>query len=218
MTFSMPSFSFSAGRLGLAVLLACSALSAQSLTPSGPAFKASAPTRQFLSPEQADILSHLSVVYLDDGQGGMVKTIRIDGANLQVVNGQGTSDTTNGLGNLIVGYNELGNPNGDDRTGSHNLVTGQANSFTSHGGLVAGRGNSVSGPWSSVSGGRESTASDPHSSVSGGAGNTASGNFSSISGGDNNTAGGTWSSVSGGRSRSALNVDNWAAGSLFENN
>ena len=30
----------------------------------------------------------------------------ITGANLRIVNGLGTTDTTNGLGNLIVGYNE----------------------------------------------------------------------------------------------------------------
>ena len=159
MTYSLHALSVSAGRLGLAVLLACSSISAQSLTPSHPGFKAPVPTRQFMTPEQADILSHMSVVYLDDGQGGTVKTIRIDGANLQVVNGQGTTNTTNGLGNLIVGYNELGNFNGDDRTGSHNLVTGQANSFSSYGGLVAGQSNTVSGRWSSVSGGKDNTAS-----------------------------------------------------------
>ena len=35
----------------------------------------------------------------------------ITGANLRIVNGLGSTDTTNGLGNLIVGYNELrGNP------------------------------------------------------------------------------------------------------------
>src|SRR5262245_49835927 len=31
----------------------------------------------------------------------------ITGANLRIVNGLGATDTTNGLGNLIVGYNEL---------------------------------------------------------------------------------------------------------------
>src|SRR5262245_30624279 len=31
----------------------------------------------------------------------------ITGANLRIVNGLGATDTTNGLGNVIVGYNEL---------------------------------------------------------------------------------------------------------------
>ncbi len=94
-----------------------------------------------LTPEQAEILSHQSIVYLDDGQGGTVKTLRISGINVQVVNGLDATNgyptdpdsidlmetQTNGLGNLLVGYNEIGNPNGDDRTGSHNIVVGHGN-------------------------------------------------------------------------------------------
>ena len=34
-----------------------------------------------LTPEQREILSHLSLVYLDDGQGGLRKTIRVTGAS-----------------------------------------------------------------------------------------------------------------------------------------
>src|SRR4029434_14516 len=68
----------------------------------------------------------------------------ITGANLRIVNGLGTTDTTNGLGNLIVGYNELRNniccpplpP--DNRTGSHNIVVGKQHNFSSFGGLVVG--------------------------------------------------------------------------------
>ena len=103
-----------------------------------------------LTPEQAEILSHQSIVYLDDGQGGTVKTLRISRINVQVVNGLDatngypadpdsidTLDTrTNGLGNLIVGYNELGTPGEDNRTGSHNLVVGHGNSYSSFGGWV----------------------------------------------------------------------------------
>ncbi len=37
--------------------------------------------------EKRDILRHMSIVYLDDGQGGMAKTIRFTGVNVQVVNG-----------------------------------------------------------------------------------------------------------------------------------
>ena len=101
------------------------------------------PRDYFVTPDQAEFLSHVSVVYLDDGQGGTVKHgAQLTGASTfagrQRLRGQ-TYDTTNGLGNLIVGYNELGNPNGDNRTGSHNLVTGQQNSFSSYGGLVVGQ-------------------------------------------------------------------------------
>jgi hypothetical protein len=128
----------------------------------------------------------MKVILVPDGQGGQIPTLEITGVNVRIVNGQGATDISDGRGNLIIGYNEFGNPNGDDRTGSHNIVTGQANNFSSHGGLVAGQRNTVSGAWSSVSGGRD------------------------------NTASGNWSSVSGGHNRSATGDNNWAAGSLSE--
>src|SRR5262245_20744675 len=77
-----------------------------------------------LTPEQSEILSHMSIVYLDDGQGGQAKTIRITGVNVQVVNGLGATETTNGVGNLVIGYNEPGNALGDSRVGSHNVCIG----------------------------------------------------------------------------------------------
>src|SRR6516165_10395755 len=94
----------------------------------------------------------------------------ISGANLRIVNGLGATGTTNGLGNLIVGYNELGNsPNRPDvRTGSHNVVVGSQHNFSSFGGLVVGIQNEISGPYASVSGGVGNTASNTFSSVSGG--------------------------------------------------
>src|SRR5262245_48136418 len=57
---------------------------------------------------------------------GGVNEVVITGANLRIVNGLGSTETTNGLGNLIIGYNELRNDPGsaDVRTGSHNIVTG----------------------------------------------------------------------------------------------
>jgi hypothetical protein len=60
-----------------------------------------------LTAEQQEILSHLSIVNLPDGRGGAAKTIRLSGVNLQVVNGQDATETTNALGNLLVGYQEL---------------------------------------------------------------------------------------------------------------
>ena len=50
------------------------------------------------------------------------ETVLISGANLQVVSGEGATDATvNGLGNIIVGYDEN---TSDDKSGSHNLVVG----------------------------------------------------------------------------------------------
>ena len=40
----------------------------------------------------------------------------------------------NGLGNVVIGYNELRGA-GDDRSGSHNLVFGSRNNYSSYGGL-----------------------------------------------------------------------------------
>src|SRR5262245_38829465 len=43
--------------------------------------------------------------------------------NLYIVNGAGSTATTNASGNLIVGYNETGNIRGDTRTGTrHNIA------------------------------------------------------------------------------------------------
>lgn len=118
----------------------------------------------------------------------------ITGANLNVRSGSGATDAdTNGLGNLIVGYNE--NVLRDDgtlapRIGSHNIVVGGEHGYSSYGGLVAGWGNYISGRFASVTGGRENTASGWGASVSGGHINTASGFMSSVTGGVRNTASG----------------------------
>ena len=112
-----------------------------------------------LTPQQQEMLGHMSIVYLDDGQGGTTKTIRLTGVNLQIVNGLGatngnpidplsaTTTAVNGVGNLIVGYNELQGV-GDFRTGSHTIVTGQQNDYVSFGGLLAGWNNGISGSYS----------------------------------------------------------------------
>jgi hypothetical protein len=100
------------------------------------------------------------------------------------------------LGNLIVGYNEFRGV-GDDRSGSHNIVVGQQHNYSSIGGLVAGFGNTISGPYASVSGGSINTATGPAASVGGGTRNLASGAFSWVSG-SQNTASGAACSVSGG--------------------
>ncbi len=132
-----------------------------------------------------------------------LNTIKFSGVNVQIVNGSGTTfGTVDGLGNLIVGYNEI-RLTGDDRTGSHNIVVGVYNNYSSYGGFIAGTQNTSSGPYASVSGGY---------------GGTASGSYSSVSGGYNNTAIGTSSSVSGGFGRSVSGVYDWRAGTLLEEN
>ena len=186
------------------------------------------------------------------------------------VNGMSQTDTVNGTGNLIVGYNEtddltapitcsdgthwkdqaLCEPDAvwgaNFRSGSHNLVLGSGNSYSSFAGLVSGHGNAItrdyavvmgsvgsiaagvysvvsggmgntaSGTVSSVSGGAANVASGWHSAVSGGSNNTASGQGSSVSGGSFNTASANYSSVSGGTNREAAGTTDWVAGTLFE--
>jgi hypothetical protein len=128
----------------------------------------------------------------------------ITGANLHIVNGLGETAFTNGLGNLIVGYNEPRSGEEESiRTGSHNVVVGRFHNFSRFGGLVVGSRNEISGDFASVSGGSNNIASGARSSVSGGFSNTASGDNASVSAGDHNTASGTDSSVSGGDTNTA---------------
>ncbi len=171
------------------------------------------------------------------------KTLFLEGMNLQIVNGLGTTNgnpddptgnlgTVNGLGNIIVGYNEANQVS--DKSGSHNVVIGHGHNYSSFGGLVTGKNNNIFGAYSNVSGGSSNTASGFQASISGGSSNTASGSqasisggftnvaggfntsHSSVSGGSHNTASGTTSSVSGGENRTASGSNDWVAGSLFE--
>jgi hypothetical protein len=143
--------------------------------------------------------------------------IFITGANLHIVNGLGSTgcgteeepipDCPNGLGNLIVGYNESRGVTipgfEDNRTGSHNVVVGQRQNFSRFGGLVVGDFNTISGDFAAVSGGFENTASGHTASVSGGFSNVASGGTAVVSGGTDNTASGLDAMVSGGAQNTA---------------
>jgi hypothetical protein len=134
--------------------------------------------------------------------------IFLTGANLHIVNGLGQTgcgseeepipDRPNGLGNLIVGYNELREEEENTRTGSHNVVVGQEHNFSSFGGAVIGRLNTISGAFAVVSGGKSNTASGTLASVSGGELNVASGMGAAVTAGRLNTASGLWAAVSAG--------------------
>ena len=132
-------------------------------------------------------------------------TMTISGANLVVNNGAGKTATANGLGNISVGYNELGNTNsgGDVRTGSHNLVLGSANSFSSYGGIVAGSDNTISGTFACVEGGFGNVSSGAFANIGGGYQNVANANSTYIGGGGQNTASGPGASITGGNSNIA---------------
>ena len=139
-------------------------------------------------------------------------TVRFEGVNVQVINGMGTTATNNGLGNLILGYDE--NDGMDTKSGSHNLVVGSNHTYTSYGGIVTGLNNEISAPYASVSGGFGNVASGDSSSVSGGFVNSASGDYSSVSGGFGNEANGDSSSVGGGFAVVVTGEFGWGAGGL----
>lgn len=125
------------------------------------------------------------------------KTATFTGVNVQIVNGMGATETTNGYGNLVVGYNK--GPTGTSlRKGSHNVVVGDEHSYQSYGGLVSGYKNTISGKWANATGGGRNVASGDFSSVCGGQQNKAANKYASVGGGFLNEAAGENASVSGG--------------------
>ena len=126
-----------------------------------------------------------------------------DGCNVYIRSGSGrTEGAVNGLGNLIIGYNEALSEN-VKRTGSHNLVIGPDHAYSSFGGLVAGRENTLDAPHASITGGRLNTVSGPVASVHGGSANIASQELAVVAGGRSNKAEGLASSVTGGTNNTA---------------
>jgi trimeric autotransporter adhesin len=159
-------------------------------------------------------------------------TVRFEGVNVQIVNGLTATDSVNGTGNLLVGYDEMRTTGAgvcslgtnassvpitdatacataggifalNHKSGSHNLVVGSQHNYSRTAGAVFGFNNTVNGRFASVSGGSYNTASGLQASVSGGFNNNASGSQASVSGGQNNTASGISASVSGGASNTA---------------
>lgn len=139
----------------------------------------------------------------DPNAGGINTLLTIKGVNVQIVDGLNSTNSTSGLGNLIIGYNASGNLRGDVRTGSHNLILGDESNYQSYGGLIAGQDNFIAGPYASVSGGQGNSVNGTCSSVSGGVGNSVNGSYASVSGGVANKASNTYSSVSGGAGNTA---------------
>jgi hypothetical protein len=173
------------------------------------------------------LLPHLK--YEEQGVGGK-PTIQVTGANLQIVSGSGkTNGPVNGAGNLVIGYGDeaecgieiLSGCGPKPRTGSHNLVLGTGQGYTSWGAILGGVANRSSAPGTfaiglqndvtniqaSVSGGLHNTASGPQASVSGGGGNVASSFRSSVSGGLENEAAGPRAWVGGGEKNTAGTAD-----------
>ncbi len=150
-------------------------------------------------------------------------TLVIEGLNLQIVDGTGSTDSDervecrrdrdcaagalcsdhgrcvsgNGAGNLIIGYNEADRD--DRKIGSHNLVIGPGHSYSGTGGIVAGRDNHVSGSSCSLLGGSGNLAGGVNTTISGGHLNRSHGFASAVLGGASNRAHGDRSAIAGGR-------------------
>jgi hypothetical protein len=73
----------------------------------------------------------------------------ITGKNVSIVDGSGQTIGPNGpsgLGNLTIGYNELRDFGGDLRTGSHNLILGRGNNYSSGAGWSRESSTRLSAP------------------------------------------------------------------------
>ncbi len=155
------------------------------------------------------------IVELENLLAGVTRTgdnLNFDGMNVRIRNGNGaTNSSVNGLGNLIIGYNESFIPinnesfpmEEENKSGSHNIVLGAGHNYSSYGGIVSGYNNAIMSPYANVTGGRQNQALEDYSSISGGHLHIANGNTSSISGGFENLTAGNASSVSGGRENRA---------------
>jgi hypothetical protein len=145
-----------------------------------------------MAERMAALEKKLGTMAFDDAANEVV----ITGANLRIVNG---------LGNLIVGYNESRAliSGIDTRTGSHNVVVGSQHNFSSFGGLVVGLENEISGEFATVTGGRANKARGRFASVSGGTDGEALAQHSSVSGGINNIATGFAAWLGGGATNRA---------------
>ncbi len=127
----------------------------------------------------------------------------LEGVNVHIRNKKSSTTMVDGLGNLIVGYNEIRDEAGlfyppPLRNGSHNLIVGSGHSYSSAGGFVTGYRNTIGNSFSTVTGGFLNVANGNYSSVSGGLLNIAGGEFSTVSGGMQNDTASFASSVAGG--------------------
>ncbi|MCK6512872.1 hypothetical protein L6R29_23330, partial [Myxococcota bacterium] len=152
--------------------------------------------------------TNATTLKLDDA----AKTVTFEKANVRILNGTTKTDQANGLGNLILGYNDTTLPANPpftlQRAGSHNLVVGDSHSYPTTAGIVAGRYNNLVGKSASILGGSQNQAYSEGSVILGGTQNTTGkanntavpffGLYSTISGGSLNQTYGTRSSILGG--------------------
>jgi hypothetical protein len=146
------------------------------------------------------LLSH--VTFNESGVGGK-PTVQFSGVNVQIINGEGSTESTNGAGNLVLGYDE--EPGA--QTGSHDLMLGSKQAYTSYGSILGGWKNTASGPRSVVLG-ENNLAEAEQAEVLGGGANQAIRFQAEVLGGSENAASGTASVIVGGRFNAATKI--WA--------
>ena len=149
--------------------------------------------------------------------------------NVKVQNGLNSTATKNNKGNLIIGYDEPLSVGTTLRTGSHNLVLGIYNDYTSYGGIVSGEANKIENVFSVAVGGARNVAAGQFSSVFGGTANEVqsasvggsahgcyenivSGKDATVHGGYANSASAVQSSIFGGKNGTCLTVNGICAG------
>jgi hypothetical protein len=200
-----------------------------------------------LSVSNAYIQDLQSYVSVDDTTNPSRPVVMISGANLQVTNGLGSTLSTNGVGNILVGYDEsmLGlcyivPANMEDlydatacansgglwlgtvatKTGSHNLIVGDRHAYTAYSSIVSGTANFSTAKGASIIGGAYNSGVGAYSATIGGILNHAEGRRSTVTGGATNTAESTSlnGSISGGSGGTVSGDADWKAGTLFEDN
>jgi hypothetical protein len=141
-------------------------------------------------------------------------SVVFEGANVFVQSGSGsTTGAVNGLGNLILGYDEdlydvYGASYANDRSGSHNLVIGPYNTYSSYCAFVAGYWNNATAPYASIIAGYGSNATGTNAVVVGGYNNQATGSYSLAAGGLSVEATNTYSAAVSGAYNSS---SGWAS-------
>ena len=141
--------------------------------------------------------------------------LTLSGVNVHIVDGTNSTVSMSHLGNLSIGYNGPSSQFHQDRAGSHNLIVGDANNYSSYGGVVCGDDNAVGAPYASVTGGTQNLANTLQSSVSGGYKNHAAGNCAVVSGGFGNIAQGFYAVVSSGNQNKAITEGSAVSGGNF---
>ena len=141
-------------------------------------------------------------------------TILVSGANLQVHNGYG-ANWSNGLGNVIVGYNQLQAEQDpvDTRNGSHNMVIGNGHYYTGVHNLISGGTNRAFGSAGVIFGYNNKTW-DNANVVLGGGNNAAYGDACAILGGVLNVTNGVENVLIGGQSNQTNGQKNVVLGGM----